>query len=245
MKKRVMVIFSIVLVAMIVVVCSIIIPRETEKRQQQAIDNRVVVFQNERMHYSVCYWVDRVALSANDNEPFDITVGQCNSLIRLNIGYVTLYDLDELDDLLFFPNLEYLDMFIGNIGEQKQRRVGNVAYSEEVIGKLSGILPQLKKIQWLYFGSDLTIFNFCFISKCHDIQTLIAENNTINDISALSSLTKLRQVFLGYNEISDITPLLELTHLEYISISGNPVCEDEAQMQLLRETFPNAEIIIN
>lgn len=67
--------------------------------------------------------------------------------------------------------------------------------------------------------------------------------NKVSDITPLQSLENLEWLILSNNNISDITPLLGLKKLREIRLYGNPVCENEEQMKLLREAFPEANIV--
>ncbi|MCC7552862.1 leucine-rich repeat domain-containing protein, partial [Candidatus Micrarchaeota archaeon] len=53
--------------------------------------------------------------------------------------------------------------------------------------------------------------------------TLILGNNQISDISALSTLTNLQQLYLNNNQISDISALSTLTNLNYLDLNNNQI----------------------
>ena len=50
-------------------------------------------------------------------------------------------------------------------------------------------------------------------------------SNTISDVSALSGLTNLRVLDLGFNAISDVSPLSDMTSLIWLSLSSNNISD--------------------
>ncbi len=65
--------------------------------------------------------------------------------------------------------------------------------------------------------------------------------NRVNDITPLASCRELVDLNMGYNGITDITPLLDLPLLERLWFEHTLVSARD--VQLLKETYPNATII--
>ena len=57
-------------------------------------------------------------------------------------------------------------------------------------------------------------------------------SNTISDVSALSGLTNLRVLDLGFNAISDVSPLFDMTSLIWLSLSSNNISDVSALSEL-------------
>ena len=58
------------------------------------------------------------------------------------------------------------------------------------------------------------------------------DENRIDDISELSDLSNLKQLFLGGNKIKDISPVSKLTDLEALTLWGNQISDISHVKQL-------------
>ncbi len=67
-----------------------------------------------------------------------------------------------------------------------------------------------------------------------NLEYLDAQQLGIKDISGLSSLTKLRVLYLQRNKISNIKPLKKLTKLEHLSLNGNQLVGIETLASLTK-----------
>ena len=63
------------------------------------------------------------------------------------------------------------------------------------------------------------------LQYCKNLQELNLQNNSISDISPLTTLTNLEQLYLRDNMISDIFPLSNLTDLKYLDLGGNEISD--------------------
>ena len=72
------------------------------------------------------------------------------------------------------------------------------------------------------------------------VGTLWLNNNQINDVSPLSTLTGLEWMGLNNNQINDISPLSTLTGLNMLWLGDNKI--NEEQKQDLREKLPDCRI---
>ena len=61
------------------------------------------------------------------------------------------------------------------------------------------------------------------ITKLTQLRILYLEGNKISDISPLKELTRLEKLYLGFNQISDITPLTGLTQLRTLTLAANEI----------------------
>ena len=71
--------------------------------------------------------------------------------------------------------------------------------------------------------SDNRITDISELSTLSRLEELYLRNNQIGYIDALSNLFELKIVDLSNNQIDDISPLFELENLEYINIIGNKI----------------------
>ena len=61
------------------------------------------------------------------------------------------------------------------------------------------------------------------LSRLTNLTELYLSYNQIKDLSPLSRLTKLNFLFLESNQISDLSPLSQLTNLNWLFVGGNPI----------------------
>jgi Leucine-rich repeat (LRR) protein len=81
--------------------------------------------------------------------------------------------------------------------------------------------------------SDNKITDISELSTLNRLEELYLGNNQIGYIDALSNLFELKIIDLSNNQIDDISPLFELENLEYINIIGNQIPEN--QIKKLKE----------
>ena len=77
--------------------------------------------------------------------------------------------------------------------------------------------------------------------------TLVAQGNSISDVTPLAGLNELRWVELEGNNISDISPLAELPNIEHLGVNYNPVTAfpDGAYVSTLRSLHLSGAQITN
>lgn len=100
------------------------------------------------------------------------------------------------------------------------------------------------------------------VAQLRALESFSAENNRIEDVSALKELGGLVTLNLGGNRIADISPLTSLTGLRTLSLDGNPISDlmplcsmvsltslslkgmdiSERELQTLREALPGCAI---
>lgn len=61
------------------------------------------------------------------------------------------------------------------------------------------------------------------LSRLTNLTELYLSYNQIKDLSPLSRLTNLNFLFLESNQISDLSPLSQLTKLNWLFVGGNPI----------------------
>jgi Leucine-rich repeat (LRR) protein len=59
----------------------------------------------------------------------------------------------------------------------------------------------------------------------HNVTHLLLDGNQISDISPLSALTNLEELWLHCNQIIDISPLSELTNLKQLDLAANQITD--------------------
>lgn len=146
-----------------------------------------------------------------------------------NVKYVNVSDCStfkSLADLENFKDLEYLYMNGRGIesldGIENFPKIKSLFVDGNKIGDLGAVanLNSLKALSIADTGvSDLTPI------KDKDLFTLIASNNEITDVSALSGMTGMKTLDLGYNKITDVSALSGMTELESIYLQKNEELE--------------------
>ena len=90
-------------------------------------------------------------------------------------------------------------------------------YHNQSIGNLFGILVVVISNQ---------ISNVQPLSGLYDLTKLdLQYNQQINDLTPLSNLAKLRDLWLDGNQISSISPLENLNNLSSLRVIGNPITD--------------------
>ena len=73
------------------------------------------------------------------------------------------------------------------------------------------------------------------------IISLALRDNLIQDLTPISTLTKVETLDLANNDISSLQPLMAMTSLRTLILTGNPLSEEE--VTLLRNTLLDCDII--
>ncbi|PKV50926.1 leucine rich repeat (LRR) protein [Aquimarina sp. MAR_2010_214] len=81
--------------------------------------------------------------------------------------------------------------------------------------------------------SNNSITDISELSTLNRLEELYLGNNQIGYIDALSNLFELKIIDLSNNQIDDISPLFELENLEYVNIIGNKIPDN--QIKKLKE----------
>ena len=80
------------------------------------------------------------------------------------------------------------------------------------------------------------------LSSLKRLEELYLENTNVSDVSPLSDLTRLRRLDLGFTQIRDVRPLMNMSKLNdlYIPVDNDHV--SEAACQQLQVALPNCNI---
>ena len=171
-----------------------------------------------------------------------------------NQTHLSLYnmDLNNLEDLIFFPNLTSIEM--GNMNLESFSGIENCSKLKmfqivDIKAKDYGALSLLKKLETVYVQGpvnlidivnnikeleslqNLSIYsaqleNFDLLRELKSIDTLTTLNlgvNKIKDINFLKDFKNLTSLNLSRNLITDITPLKSLTKLRTLNLTTNNI----------------------
>ena len=171
-----------------------------------------------------------------------------------NQTHLSLYnmDLNNLEDLIFFPNLTSIEM--GNMNLESFSGIENCSKLKmfqivDIKAKDYGALSLLKKLETVYVQGpvnlidivnnikeleslqNLSIYsaqleNFDLLRELKSIDTLTTLNlgvNKIKDINFLKYFKNLTSLNLSRNLITDITPLKSLTKLRTLNLTTNNI----------------------
>ncbi|MBQ2183206.1 MAG: leucine-rich repeat domain-containing protein, partial [Lachnospiraceae bacterium] len=128
----------------------------------------------------------------------------------------------------------------------KRIDVSDCAASNEELGTLRGMFPDVKIVWRIYMGKwklktdaiafSVLIYRFDYtrmtskdiqvLKYCTDLQALDIGHQAITDISVIGDyLPNLRVLILADNKISNISPLSKLKHLHYLELFMNPLSD--------------------
>ncbi|MFR3183481.1 MAG: leucine-rich repeat domain-containing protein, partial [Clostridia bacterium] len=171
-----------------------------------------------------------------------------------NQTHLSLYnmDLNNLEDLIFFPNLTSIEM--GNMNLESFSGIENCSKLKmfqivDIKAKDYGALSLLKKLETVYVQGpvnlidivnnikeleslqNLSIYsaqleNFDLLRELKSIDTLTTLNLGVNkskDINFLKDFKNLTSLNLSRNLITDITPLKSLTKLRTLNLTTNNI----------------------
>lgn len=119
-------------------------------------------------------------------------------------GNINKGKIISLSDIKNFINLEVLE----------------VSYNDIEDGYIEFANPEKIKIIKLT-RSLVNIKNLDFIKELNNVETLILDQNHIEDINALGGKNSIKYLDLEGNYISDITALSSLDNIEYLNLTSN------------------------
>lgn len=97
----------------------------------------------------------------------------------------------------------------------------HIEVSESKLDTLLG-LEKLVNLE-TFIAHDVDIVDISYLANCTKMIELDLSGNYIEDVSALKNMTYLEKLRLGSNKISDITPLQGLVNLTELNLSKNLV----------------------
>ncbi|AME09063.1 MULTISPECIES: leucine-rich repeat domain-containing protein [Gemella] len=129
------------------------------------------------------------------------SLAQLKKLKQLSLRKNLMNNLDFLNEL----NVESLDISI------------NGALKDYVPNNLK--LDNIRSLNISGIGFD----NITFLKNAKKLESLIAEENSIKDLTPLESLNNIRILYLDRNNIIDISPLRKLENLEELLLYKNSI----------------------
>lgn len=139
--------------------------------------------------------------------------------------------ITNLNFLRFFPNLKELSVESSNLtdisGLQYTPRLDWLTIYNHALTDISALrfCPELKTLQIEKQINSRTqsaaIWNIDEISNCRYLTGLSICDNNIEDISWITELVNLQELYISKNPINDFLPLKELTHLKMVEISSD------------------------
>ena len=175
-----------------------------------------------------------------------VSVKQAKQITEIYIKglYARWENIPSYEDLLNFPNTEYIELGIApayESGDSAAREMylkqWPIVEEPLYVEKLKPVLAELEKLRWVRIYSDIVLEDLDIISECKDfervhvyqnqlknldgiegikIQFADFSENDITDISAAES-AEIQFLVLTDNNIKDYSPLLEIEGLEAVS----------------------------
>lgn len=175
-----------------------------------------------------------------------VSVKQAKQITEIYIKglYARWENIPSYEDLLNFPNTEYIELGIApayESGDSAAREMylkqWPIVEEPLYVEKLKPVLAELEKLRWVRIYSDIVLEDLDIISECEDFERIhVYQNqlknldgiegikiqfadfseNDITDISAAES-AEIQFLVLTDNNIKDYSPLLEIEGLEAVS----------------------------
>ncbi len=102
-------------------------------------------------------------------------------------------------------------------------------------------LNQAKNLRFLWL-EELKGVDYTPIWQCGELTVLNLYGCDIVDVGGISQLKNLKDVWLVNTNISEAGDLLNLPNLEKLNIKNTPLANNEEELALLYEAFPDIEI---
>ncbi|MCL2096169.1 MAG: leucine-rich repeat domain-containing protein [Oscillospiraceae bacterium] len=141
--------------------------------------------------------------------------------------------LKELRDLSFLESLTSLtNLRLSNIGASDFSPVAKLTPLKSLtimyclIGDPS-VFESLNSLESLNLTVTPGVSDISFVSSLGNIRDLYMRGNGIEDISPLKDLTNIRDLYLDSNQISDVSALSGLTSLNNLNLSDNGITDIE------------------
>ena len=169
---------------------------------------------------------------------------------------ITDATVDNLEDLVFFPNLESLTL--GEYGSNippitSMDGVENCTKLQELSilygpDKDYSAISSLKNLtRFLRFaGTDYDNI-IDALKECESLKYFTVRNQGVTDMHRISELSNLESLNLSLNKISKIEGLKNMTNLNYIDLSGNKITKIEGLENLtnLKNLYLNDNLIVD
>ena len=179
---------------------------EVDKNQEDEVDkNQVVNIPDENLRKKL---LKELGLKEEDN----ITISQLETITKLNLHGIQLFDLTGLE---YCRNLIELTCSWSSVSDLTPLK--NLVKLEKITldgNKISDIsvLKNLVNLECLSLGNN-KISDISVLKNLINLEYLNLDNNNISDISALKDLVNLKELMLSDNNIIDISPIANATKL--------------------------------
>lgn len=256
MKKRIIiVVWSVIIVSLAIAIIRPIL-----------IDNaRKVEFEDERMGREI-------ALDVGVESIEEIRLGDLDKVKNLDIGYTGFYDtisdIEKCKQLsyLVIGQVGYGEEFESINqndwpGPESKERIQQI---KKELGGILGNCPQLKylyiigedkyfelgDLEFLENGQNLKSLSLrnqpemdcSAITKCAQLERLSLYGCDISDLNMLSELENLEELDIVGTNVSEAKDILNIKKLKVLYIADTPLEENEEQLALIYQQFPDIEI---
>lgn len=141
-----------------------------------------------------------------------------------SLGLNSTVNISDITPLSGLTNLTILDLYWNQISDLSPItdlvNLTNLDLSYNAVIDISA-LASLTKLEELNLSENFRINDISSLSGMCSMKELFLYFNQISDLSPLSDMTELTKLFLHYNSVSDITPLSNLTKMEELYLPYN------------------------
>ena len=215
--------------------------------------NRKVHFEDEKMRQVICLELGK------DKDSQDVTYRDLETIEELEIGPVgnfkTIEDVAKCKNLKeLWINIEITDEDASYIVYKKTDEgriylpIVEAQKAKKVQADLEKIFKEAREIErfgFSNFNGSCNIRNFNFLKYAENLKEIDIAYGNVFDYLVLKNCSELEDIDLWKSNIETADALLKLKHAKKFILTGTPLAENEEELNRLRETFPEAKIIVN
>ena len=160
-----------------------------------------------------------------------VSVKQAKQITEIYIKglYARWENIPSYEDLLNFPNTEYIELGVApayESGDSSAREMylkqWPIVEEPLYVEKLKPALAELEKLRWVRIYSDVVLEDLEIFSQCNQIQDLDVCQNQLKNLNGIENL-KIRFADFSENEITDITAAAETRGIRFLVLTDNEI----------------------
>ena len=135
---------------------------------------------------------------------------------------------------------------LGDILDSCTDMWGLEIYNEEETCELNSLefLRDCEKLQHVYICGQKNI-DYSPLFTCKELIVLELSGSDVSDLDGIEGLKKLKTLDIRNTNISESSDIIQIENLESLRIAQTPLAENEYELAIIREMFPNIVIDID